>query len=506
MRSLARMSIRRLLLAAVLLLGAMVAAGVAWLMWWTARVPHEAPPRADDRFAVAPQTSEIAVPVSAPLARLSRALEQAVPRTLWTIDKPGQTCLASKKVKVLFARVKTPTIRCTIVGTVTRGPLALSGAGRTITVAMPLHAVVSAQDIGGVVKRETATADAQVRALVTLDLAPDWSPRGTVDIRYDWSDAPHIDILGQRIEFTSKADAKLAGVIAKLERTLPRELAKLSVREHVAAAWASAFTSLQLNRANPPVWMRVTPQALSYGGYAIVGQQLTLRLGMTARTETFVGPRPPDPAPTPLPRATQVTGTPGAIRFTIPVIADYHELEPVLMRALTKRSARPFEVPGLGPVNARFGSVTMYGTTGGRIAAGVTFSAARPGGVPSHGTVWLTARPVNAANSRVVRFADLSVAGVTDSTGTSLLLRLANAPVLADTVAEALTQNFAKDYDKLLGKIGRALAEKPVGPFLLRARVDDVRTDPLKAAGQGLYLSVTGKGTAALTLQPGARF
>jgi hypothetical protein len=177
----------------------------------------------------------------------------------------------------------------------------------------------------------------------------------------------------------------------------------------------------------------------------------------------------------------------------------------VLMRALTRRSARPFEVPGIGPVNARFGSVTMYGTTGGRIAAGVTFSAARPGGAASRGTVWLTARPVNAANSRVVRFADLSVAGVTDSTGTSLLLRLANAPVLADTVAGALTQNFAKDYDKLMVKIDRALAEKRVGPFLLRARVDDVRTDPLKAAGQGLYLSVTGKGTAELTLQPGAR-
>lgn len=498
------MSTRRTLLLVALLLAAVVA-GVATWFWLRWDVPHEAPPRADDRFAVPPQTSEIAVPVSAPLGELARALEQAVPRTLWTIEKPGETCLASKKVKLLFARVKTPTIRCRIVGQVTRGPLRLSGAGRTITVAMPLHAAVSAQDIGGVIKRETATADARVRALVRLDLAPDWSPRGTVSIAYDWTNEPHIEILGRRIEFTSKADAKLAGVVAQFERTLPRELAKLSVRQHVAAAWASAFTSLQLNRANPPVWMRVTPQALSYGGYRIAGERLTLRLGMTARTETFVGPRPPDPAPTPLPRARRVESPDGLIRFTIPVIADYRELEPVLMRALTKRSARPFAVPGIGPVNARFGSVTMYGTTGGRIAAGVTFSAARPGGAVSHGTVWLTARPVNAANSRVVRFTDLSVAGVTDSTGTSLLLRLANAPVLADTVAGALTQNFAKDYDKLMAKIGRALAEKPVGPFLLRARVDDVRTDPLRAAGQGLYLSVTGKGTAELTLRPGAR-
>jgi hypothetical protein len=89
---------------------------------------------------------------------------------------------------------------------------------------------------------------------------------------------------------------------------------------------------------------------------------------------------------------------------------------------------------------------------------------------------------------------------VTDSTGTSLLLKLANAPVLADTLADALTQNFARDYDRLLGKIGTALAEKRVGDFLLRAHIDDVRTGRLKATGEGVYLPVAGKGNAAITL------
>jgi hypothetical protein len=143
--------------------------------------------------------------------------------------------------------------------------------------------------------------------------------------------------------------------------------------------------------------------------------------------------------------------------------------------------------------------VTMYGTTGGRIAVGVAFSAARPGGSTSRGTVWLTALPINQANSRRVSFTGLEVAGVTDGTGSSLLLKLANAPVLVDTIADALTQNFAKDYDRLLGKIGTALAEKRVGSFILRAHVDDVQTGALKATGQGVYLAVTGKGTAAIT-------
>ncbi|MEG3146464.1 DUF4403 family protein [Sphingomonas sp. RT2P30] len=464
------------------------------------RVPRVAPPRATDVIAVPPQTSIITVPVTADLDQLRVALERAVPRRLWAIDQPGETCVASKQVKILFAKIKTPTITCRIVGVVTRGPLALSGSGQNIFVTMPLHAVVSAEDIGGILKRETATADAHVRVVVKLDVAPDWSPRGSIAIAYDWTDAPHIDFLGQRIEFTGKADAKLKGVIAGLERTLPRELAKLHFREQVAHAWASAFTSIELNEANPPVWMRITPQTLNYGGYTVSGRTLTLRLGMKAGTETFVGPQPADPKPTPLPAVSRTATSPGEILFAIPVIADYRELEPVLAKALAKRSARPFAVPGIGPVTAQFGKVTIYGTAGGKIAVGLEFSAATPGGTPSRGTVWLTAKPINAVDSRRVSFTELSVAGVTDSVRTGLLIKLANTPGLSDTIADALTQNFSKDYDGLLGKVAQAIAEKRLGDLLIRAHITHVRTGQLKAAGQGLYLPVWGQGTASIVL------
>lgn len=464
-------------------------------------VPREAPPRATDTIAVSPQTSTIAVPISADLSELSQALEKAVPRKLWTIDKPDQICVPSKKVKVLFAKIKTPTLKCRIVGKVTRGALKVSGAGQNIIVTMPLHATVSARDIGGILKQETADADAHVRALVRLNLAPDWSPRGKITISYDWTDAPHVDFLGQRIEFTSKADEKLKGVIADLERTLPRELDKLHFRDKVTLAWRAAFTSLELNQADPPVWMRITPSELDYGGYSITGHTLALRLGMKALTETFVGPRPADVPPTPLPTMKPIEQPAGNVLFAIPVIAGYPELEPVLFKALTKRSLRPFDVPGIGPVTAQFGKVTIYGTNGGKIAVGLDFSAARPGGSASHGTVWLTARPTNAANSRRVSFTDLGVAGVTDSTGTSLLLKLANAPGLSSTIADALTQNFSKDYDGLLAKVSQAISEKRTGDFMIRAHITDIQTGQLKAAGQGVYLPVSGKGTASIVLE-----
>ncbi len=462
------------------------------------------PPRASDTIAVPAQDSVIAVPVTADLAGLARQLEREIPRQLWTIDERDQVCVPSERIKVAFVRLKTPTLRCDITGTVTRGALTLSGRGQDIVVTMPIRAVVRARDIGGILKQETATADARVNAVARLSLDRRWNPRATIDIEYDWTDAPHVDFLGQRIEFTNAADSKLKGIVARLERTLPRELAKLNLRADIDRLWGQAFTSLQLNRANPAVWMRITPQQLQYGGYSVNGRRLELRLGMRARTETFVGDRPADPARTPLPPLARLAEEPGKLMFFIPVIADYDELEPVIARALVKRSARPFDVPGLGPIEAKFGRVEAYGATRGRVAVGVEFSATQRGGDlgSARGKVWLTAVPANEAGSREVGFSQVRITGDTDRADADLLLALANSPGFAQTIGNALAQNFERDYDELMGKVATAIESKREGDLLIRARIEDVRTGELKAAGQGLYLPVWGTGTADIRLAP----
>ena len=460
------------------------------------------PPRATDKVAIPAQDSIIAVPVTADLKGLAAALEKEVPRTLYTINKADQVCVASKKVKLAFVKVKTPTLKCDIVGTVTRGPLRFVGQGRDIIVSFPVHADVKAKDIGGVLKQETATADATATARMRIDLDRNWNPVGKVDLNYRWADTPHVDFLGKRIEFTKDADKELRKVVARLERTLPRELGKLKLRAEIERLWGKAFTSLELNHTNPPVWMRVMPQELQYGGYSLSGTKLSLRLGMKARTETFVGDRPADPPRIALPPMGKLEEKPGRLVFFIPVIADYKELEPVVKEALVKRQARPFPLPGIGPVVAQFGAVEIYGTTGGKVAAGVTFTATaqdRKYGSAT-GKVWLTGVPVNQPGSRKVTFSDVSVRGDTDREGADLLLKLANSPGFSQTVASALAQNFERDYSELMGKITRAISNKREGDLVIRATIDEVTTGKLKAAGQGLYLPVWGKGTASITL------
>lgn len=464
----------------------------------------EAPPRATDKAPSPTQKSLIAVPINASTASLKQALERAVPKTLWSINQRERACVQPQRVKVFGKKVKvTPPIACTIVGQVTRGPLRLRGEGDEIVVDVPLRATITARDVGGVLKGETATGAAMAHARVRIELTPDWRTQGKARISYGWTKAPGIDFLGRRITFTDEADAKLKPVVRDVEREVNREIAKIDIRKQAADVWRQSFTALELNRENPPVWMRVTPQRILYGGYRIEGDRMNLNLGLEAITETFVSGRPADPKPTPLPRLVREMPKPH-LDVRVPVIADYAILQPVVDRALAKRSARPFVLPKLGSMMVTFGKSTIYGAPGGRIAVGVDVEAKLEmrTGAPTRGRIWMTAIPVNEPGSAEVHFTNLSINGDTDGVGGDLLISLGQSPGFAPLIADALTQNFSRDLDELQGKIKRAVNQRREGAFVIRTRVDGFETGEIKAYGNGLYLPVRMTGAADIAYRP----
>lgn len=462
------------------------------------------PVRVHNGISMPIEASTISVPIEAKLSSLAAGLDKAVPTTLWTIDRRLDRCIPPQRVKIFGARVKVlPAIPCMLSGVVTRGPITLQGAGTDIVAQIPIHAHVTARDAGARLKGETADGAAMVEAHIRLDFTRNWSPTGTIRLQYGWTTPPGIDVLGQRITFADKADEKLRPLLDTLQRELPAQLSKLKLRAQAERAWRSAFTSIPLNDDHPPVWMRITPQRVVYGGYRIEQRVIRLDAAVDGMTETFIGRRPSDPVPPPLPNL--VKGTPGnEVRLFIPVAADYDQLEPVLQRALTKRSARPFVLPGIGPVMAQFRRITAYGTTGRRIAVGIDVVAtptASPSG-KTRGRIWLTAKPVNQPGSARVGFTDLQIQGDADRLGGNLLIKLGNSPGITALIASSLEQNLTKDLAGLIGKVRSAIAERHQGDFLIRAQVDRVQTGVIQAAGDGVHLPVRAIGRVQIVYRP----
>ncbi len=474
--------------------------------------PDPTPPRVDSAPVIPQLASTLVVPISVPLSDIEAELNRTTPQTLWSIDRREDKCVPAQRVTACAIKRKdgscrvgvrklkvTPDLSCRIVGQVTRGRIALGGSGGTITITLPVRATVTARDVGGIIKRETATGAANVRAVAKLGMTRSWQPTATVRIAYDWTNPPGVTILGKRITFADKADAKLAGVIAGLERSLPRQLARIQARDTIADAWRQGFAVIELNREKPAVWMRVTPQRLGVQGYSVQGRNLVLTAAAAALAETFVGIKPDPPKPTPLPLASADIGQRG-LRTNIPVLADYGELEPVVERALAKRAAQGITLPKLGPVDVTFGAVTIYATSDGRLAVGVPVRAKLKSGYlgERRGQVWLTGVPFNEPDSEVIRVDDLKIATRTDSKAVDLIVALFTDPDTVGAIQAALTENFAKDYDRVIGAARKAIAARRQGDFQITATIDQVHHGRILVTGQGLFLPVEARGKASI--------
>ena len=461
------------------------------------------PPKVNTPANLPEETSTIVVPLAAPLGELETALEREIPRRLWSINQHVDQCVPAQRVNLGIVRVRVlPKLGCQVVGTVTRGRLRLSGRGDQLLITIPVNAAISANKVGGIASK-TATGAAVVHATARLSITGNWQPTARVSIDYDWRREPGIDFLGQRIKFTDKADQRLQPIVARLEQTLPRKLATLRLRNRLDGVWRRGFTVISLNRDRPPAWMRVTPQRLGFGGYRVQGRQLQLTLATEALTQTFVGPRPADPSPTPLPPPSPIPPQRG-LRFFIPVLADYAQLEPVVKRALVKRAARGITLSRVGPVEARFGTVTVYATANGRLAVGVearVTSREHPS-LDTTGRIWLTALPFNRPNSQLIEARDVQLVAQTDNSITDLLVRYFGDGAVRESIAQGLRHDFAPDYIRVLGKARAAITSRQEGAFLLSARVTKVETGTLAVTGSGLFLPVRATGAATIAYRP----
>jgi len=121
----------------------------------------------------------------------------------------------------------------------------------------------------------------------------------------------------------------------------------------------------------------------------------------------------------------------------------------------------------------------------------------------TNGEIWLSASPYNEANSQIVKIRNLKIAGRTDREAVNLLASVfMDEEVLAE-ISAALTQDFTKDYDKVIAAATKAIARRREGDFTLSAVITSVKHGTVVPAGQGLFLPVQVTGTANIRYTPG---
>ncbi|MEO0589367.1 MAG: DUF4403 family protein [Pseudomonadota bacterium] len=474
---------------------------IGLVVWSSTQVTqYPVPPRVENDLKREVAQSVVVTRATAPIGAIRNKLETALPTTLVTLDKRLEECVPKQQVKALGIKLfKTPRLGCNLVGEITRGPITLGGSGSVLRARVPIEARIEVQDLGDIIKRETVTAAADVTVTARLGVGPDWSLNSELDLSYTWTTEPGIDVAGQRITFTGPADDALAKSLGDIERELEGEIRKVDLRSEIEKAWREGHDTVSINRENPPVWMRITPREVGAGSLSVSGSSIAAELMLGAALELMVGDRPEPAEPGPLGANVGVASPPG-FDLSVPVLADYKELEPVILKALSKLSADELIGDDSAGIEAEFKSVELYATQNGRIAVGIEaqvvptgqFSWARAGG-----TVWLTGEPMTRKGSEVLSIENLEVYGDMDRTAGDVLLGFLDRPVIKALIQDALITDFRKDYDEVVVKAEKGLKSVKVGTAQLSFDVEAFEHGAILVTGAGLYMPVKARGAVS---------
>ncbi|WP_284124684.1 DUF4403 family protein [Parerythrobacter aestuarii] len=462
---------------------------------------YDKPQRVESAPGIDDGETVLVTTIGVPLETLRRALETDVPRRLWAVDRQMDTCVPQKNIKVLGQKLgKTPKVKCRVTGQVDRGRISLVGKGNRLVARIPVNATVTARDIGGVIKQETATGSAVMELSVRLSVGRDWRAQSDLDLDYRWTNEPGIDILGQRVTFTKPADRELQQVMRGVERALNREIGRIAIKPRVEQLWTQGFATLSLSRENPPVWLTIAPQEAGVGSFRVRGKELVTDVFVMAHTRVYVGARPADPERRKLPRNSGVEQG-GGFAATVPVMADYAQLEPVILRALGNLAEKGIEREDLGRVEIDFESVEVFATGGGRIAVGIQAEAEPVGKRTgrswgrSKGEVWLTGKPVTVAGSELVRIEDLRIFGDMDLMTGDALVRIIQMEEIRSAIEAALVEDFQADYARIVEQVRAGLADVDAGDMRLSFTLDSIEHGKIGVYGSGLYMPVQAQGS-----------
>jgi hypothetical protein len=453
------------------------------------------PTKIQSKITLEDQTSTILIPVSGSLRVFENILNKDVPWRLVDINEPQKTCVKTRS-KLL------PRITCRLVGHVKSGRIKLTGSGQNLKISIPISTTIQAQNIGVIIKRQTATGSMVVVLNAKLGLRKDWRPTAKINADYRWGTKMGINVLGQRIDLSARVDPEIRKVIAQIERRLPQLIRTLSARKKAQAIWARGFTSARA-KSSPEIWVRFTPQQLGFAGYTVRNRQFIVNLAARAQAETIFGSRPKDPVVTPLPDLMASLPRTG-IDVQVPVHIPYSVFREPVAQALQLGQWQTVKMQDGTPVQARFNDIEVFGTEGGKIAIGIGLTIEEPitwlGNV--EGKIWIVARPRLDLGNKVVGISNLTVISRTNSKIFNTLVGAVSKDEIDKEFIQKIAYDFSQDYDDGIRKADDWLKAEPLEGFVFRGSLISADVLRMHILPDGLIVQARAKGDGRMTYAP----
>jgi hypothetical protein len=336
-----------------------------------------------------------------------------------------------------------------------------------------------------------------------LSLGRNWQPAAKVDVDYAWGTKIGVDVLGQRIEFSSRIDPEIRKVAATIERRLPQLIRSLNARGKARKIWAEGFTSARA-KSNPEIWVRFTPKEIGYAGYSIRGRRLVVNLAARAQTETLFGPRPEDPEVTPLPNL-MATLPPQGINVRVPFHVPYSVFRKPVEQALNLGKFQKVQLEDGSEAEARFNDVEIFATDGGRIAIGIGVTIKEPiswiGDV--EGKLWIVAKPRLDLTNKIIGISNPSIISRTNSRLFNAIVGAVNKNEIDRETIEKIRYDFSRDYDGGLPKADDWLKAEPLEGFVFRGSLISADVERLYVMPEGLVIQARAQGDGRMYYAPG---
>jgi Domain of unknown function (DUF4403) len=496
----------------ICLLGLIAVAGLGGAFWWWNLQSYKPPPQTRDSVELTSRSSSIVIPIIASLAEIQSKLNNSIPTTLYSVDEGLNGCVPAQRAKVCIlpniftggcsqwvVTDVTPAIDCHLSGQVSRRAIVVGGSGQNVALTMPVELSITAKGRGEIGKNIQATASGafDTKATATFDIDENWRPSANVLANYNWTDLIHVWILGFKVTFADKVDPKLRDLIAQLRQKLPSLLSELKLKEIATQEWQKAFTSVKVADM-PELWIRFSPENIGYGGYEIVDGSLHLTLMAAGKVTTFVGHKPEDPAPEPLPKLARNLPAPG-FDFSLPISADYAALEEQVKRVLKIGQPQVFDIKNLGNVKVTFENVAIYQTTGKSLAIGLTLEADPPNRFfRTKGTIWLITRLTIDSDKRIISPQQMEIYSSTDNAPIDLLVSLVEFPPFNEELRRALRYDFSNQYRDMLAAANKSLRRQLTPDLYLDGRVESVTPGDVVAGSDALAAIINAHGIVTL--------